>query len=114
MENIEPMGLQHFVQEAMIEIMTGVSKAAEDSRVPRAEEGDLAGVNRTIVESSIDFDLAVTVSQSRQGEGGLKVSVLGIGAGAKGSSSAVTQSEHRIKFSVPVTFATQTRSRGTR
>ena len=111
MENIEVMSLQDFVQQTMIEIMEGVKKAATDPRAPKAEEGDLAGFNRTIEGSSIDFDLAVTVSQSNQSEGGLKVSVLGIGVEAGGSKSAETQSEHRVKFSVPVTFPTQTRSR---
>ena len=103
MENGNNMGLEEFVEETIIEVMNGAKNAAKKVGL-QSEDGTLiAGVNVRWAGSSVDFDVAVTVSQDAKGGGGLKIAVLGLQAG--GEMATATQSVHRIKFSVPVTFA---------
>ena len=102
MENANGMGLEEFVQEALFEVVNGVHKAAEKVRMEHAK-GLRGALNTFLKSTSVDFDVAVTVSKDTGGS--LKLSVPGIGVGANMSGNI--QSENRVKFSVPVTFASQ-------
>ena len=102
MENASSMGLEEFVEETVLEVMNGAKKAADKVSLQNEDGHIVAGVNVAWRPTSVDFDLAVTVSQDAKGGGGLKIAVLGLQVG--GEMATETQSVHRIKFSIPVTF----------
>lgn len=53
----------------------------------------------------IDFDVAVTVTEKAEKEGGAAISVAGVfGLGGKASAASETSSISRIKFSVPIVY----------
>ena len=107
MENPSDMSLPDFIGSTLWAIIGGVHQAAEFIAKRGHPAGVRGAVNPLLRDSTVDFDVAVTVSQSTEGGGGFKVSVFGSGADAKASMSAETQIVHRIKFSVPVTLASK-------
>ena len=98
------MGLRKFVQDVLVEVITGVHEAAEHVRTQHVADLGLRGaVNTEEERSEVQFDVAVTVSYGGKGEVGLHVPFVG----SKGEVSAAKQSVNRVKFSVPVAFASQ-------
>ena len=103
MENDNSMDLQEFVKETLVEVIKGAHKAAEEISGQHTEKNLLGGINVSLDPSLVEFDVAVTVSRGTKGGGRLGVSIFGVEATVSGS----TQSQHRIKFSIPVTFVSQ-------
>lgn len=107
MENTSGMDLPEFIGSTLWAIIGGVHQAAEFIASRGHPAGVHGAINPLLKDSTVDFDVAVTVSQSKEGGGGFKVAVFGAGVDAKGVVSDATQIVHRIKFSVPVTLASQ-------
>ena len=100
------MGLDKFVRDVLVEVITGVHDAAEDVRKQHVADPALRGaVNVAGTTSDVQFDVAVTVSKREGGQLGLHVPFFDVGA--KGEVSAAEETVNHIKFSVPVAFASQ-------
>lgn len=97
------MNIREFVNTAITEIIKGVEDAGTFIAT-KAEFADGASVNpirpgaRKV--NNIDFDIAVTVSDTKGGRGGITV----LGVGIEGGGSTERSSISRIKFQVPVRF----------
>ncbi len=107
MANVNGIDLEEFIEETMHKVMNGVRKVTEKVGLQDENGNFIAGINIGRKDTSVDFDVALTVSQDAKGGGGLKIAVLVL----EGTVTTATQSVHRIKFSVPVTFASQLESR---
>lgn len=104
MKDDNGMGLQSFVRDALVEIIVGVDEAAKRVRMEHVGPTSVRGaVNAGETASEVEFDVSVTVSHSGTGEVGLRVPYFTAG----GKVSAGEETINRLKFAVPVAFASQ-------
>jgi len=113
------MNLDTFIKEALTNIIAGIIDAQEIVESKNAyinpvgggirfkeiqNEGISPEGHRT---STIEFDLSVTVQETntKQGEIGVKISIINLGVG--GDSATSNLSVNKIKFSIPVLFPFQ-------
>jgi hypothetical protein len=117
------MKLQEFVSETLREIIAGVKEAqayAKDngamvnprmppitSDFPKPFAITTKRVDGVIAIKEIDFDVAVTSTDSSETQAGAGIFVAGLGLGVKDKSDTVSSSISRIKFSVPMALPTQ-------
>jgi hypothetical protein len=117
--------LQQFVRETLTEIILGVNAAQDQAEVEASgarinptgmgvgamPDGYLGNLSSGEAVFVVDFDLAVTVSGTGQGEGGAKVQVLGqFTAKLSGTKKSPRDSTNRIKFKVPIALRPDTGS----
>lgn len=115
------MNLEEFIETSLKQIIGGVKKAQEATRLPgkHPSEADVinpavmygadsahkgkyfATVGRNLVHF-VDFDVAVTTDSATEAKGGLSIKVVGIGVGGGGSTSDRDTVVSRIKFQVPI------------
>ena len=113
------MNLDTFISQSLAQILQGIQDAQSFTREnpsgakvnPRgvtALEKDSGGQNQPhdlqtkLPVHQVDFDIAVTVTDSKEGEAGGKLSVVGIGVGGKAYTTGEHSSVSRISFSIPV------------
>ncbi len=89
------MELDEFVRKTIEQVISGVAHAryhaiANNAHLP----GGLI--------NSIEFDVAVTVTEGSETKAGAGITVAGIGIGGHGKTELTNTSVSRIKFSVPV------------
>jgi len=95
------MELKDFVSQTITSIIEGVREA-------QASAQDGAYVNPVMAARPIEFDVAVTVTETTEKKGGGGIAVAGfIKAEGGGLTSSANSSVSRIKFHVPVTLPTQ-------
>ncbi|WP_133249162.1 trypco2 family protein [Abyssibacter profundi] len=117
------MDLKDFVKDSLAQIAEGIIEAneslahtdaiinptaitvnSESSQAYARTRPQARSDDRTRVVEKVDFDIAVTVHESEKTNAGIRVSVVSIGLGAGGESSALSGSNSRIKFTVPMVF----------
>jgi len=116
------MDLQEFVQESLRQIIVGVhnAKKSAETKAEVAPAGAMAtvanspiGLYRTIYDESgervgiqftqdVSFDVAITIVEESEKQGGGKLQVLGISAGGEKKSNKSSSSVSRVQFTVPV------------
>lgn len=104
------MELDEFIKNTLIGIKIGLKSANEELA---KKEGKILGENTECdfvmrqdngtsgkINNAIDFDVAVTVSQSTEGKisGGIKIAVVDIGSHV--GTTGISEHISRIKFSV--------------
>ena len=102
------MNLREFIHDTLMDILRGVHDTALGVKREHEEPDPLLGVvnpglfefNRT---NDIKFDVALVVSKTKGGKIGVRVPALS----ASGESDRTVQHTSRVKFSVPVAFASQ-------
>jgi hypothetical protein len=107
------MELKDFIKETLVEIIRGVSEAQSDiletgayihPMINRTNDkyavANYGGRVYTIYD--VDFDIAVTASDSSGSKGGIGVFLGSVGIGAKGESNESNVTQNRIKFKVPI------------
>jgi hypothetical protein len=96
------MDVEEFVKTTLVQIVEGVHDAMHSvGDHPAAKQA--AEISPSSAHNNVEFDIAVTVTESSglEAKGGLKVaSLLSVGGG--GSSSTQTAAVSRIKFQVPL------------
>ena len=115
------MNLDEFVDSSLRQIISGVKKAQEATRLPgkHPTEADVvnpavmygadpapkgkyfATVGRNLVHF-VDFDVAVTTDSTSEAKADLSLKVAGIGIGGGGGVSDRDGVVSRIKFQVPI------------
>ena len=114
------MELKDFVKETLVQVIGGIVEAqnvirstglsAEIAPQLRNNRETLEKQGKSISNSGhvahqLDFDIAVTVSEKTQTQGGIAIAIAGvIGLGGHGKSEAGDVTASRIKFSVPIVF----------
>jgi hypothetical protein len=113
--------LEQFVEQSLIQIIAGVGKAQNSTRLagkhhseadvvnPRFMAGadmspkgrDYFTVDRNIVQF-VDFDVAVSSETGSNLKGDASIKVLGFGIGTQAGSEKATSAVSRIKFQVPI------------
>lgn len=106
------MDLENFISEVLGQIVSGIRKAQSidcGAFIVPGEDGGHEYANHARVSSSarlkstiVDFDIALTVEESKMssGEGGLKVA--GFGGSLTGESSTKDAKVSRVQFAVPL------------
>lgn len=108
------MQLKDFVAESIKQIVDGVNEAMAYA----AEKGARINPERQILNANnasarsdprngasietIEFDVAVTVTEGTQTKGGIGVFTGIVGLGSQGQSNATNSSVTRLKFVVPI------------
>src|SRR5262245_18560661 len=97
------MELDQFVADALTQIVKGVERAQETTgrcvvnasairtRADHAPKGNYFTAAYSQLVQMVDFDIAVTVTDSRTAVAGGKISIASWGIGAKGSTSGAEQ-----------------------
>ncbi len=115
------MKLQEFVNETVKEIIAGVKEAqayakANHAEVNPRESGGgqekkayadiFVGRERwvTVPIKNIDFDVAVTSTDTSETQAGVGIFVAALGLGVKDKSDTLNSCVSRVKFSVPLCF----------
>ena len=111
------MDLQQFVRETLTEIVLGVNAAQDQAEVEASgarinpagiglaatPDGYLGNLSSGEAVFVVDFDLAVTVAGTGQGDVGAKVQVVGqFTTKLNGAKRSGRNSTNRIKFKVPI------------
>jgi len=107
------MDLKDFISESLIQIIDGVIVAQEYANekkadvAPRlsAESGPrdtFRALHGNEPLQTVEFDVAVTASETDKAEGTIGILVATLGVGVKGSEETQTTELSRIKFSVPI------------
>ena len=117
------MDLENFISESLKQIIAGVRSAQEHAdQHPSGAAINPRGITAIQKDSEgrrhphdmitklpihqVEFDIAVTVTQSSHGkaDGGLRIAALGIGIGGEKGSKDENSSVSRLKFTVPVVW----------
>lgn len=107
------MDLRKFISETLTQIIAGISDAQTnmvefqkkcelDATAPYVNPNPVSENHKKL--SEIEFDVAVTVSEEKSGEGAGGLSVMGVSIGGKKGTDQVNSSVSRIKFSIPVSY----------
>lgn len=113
MANSGLVTLEEFIPQALASITRGIKKAQET-----LEDGNMVNPvpltwRRTADKSGkahldgapiadIEFDLAISVTDSEGDSGNFNISVMGIGFGFGTEDQKAHMSAHRVKFKVPI------------
>jgi hypothetical protein len=115
------MDLETFVSESLQQIIRGVRGAQDhfaknpiDAKInprgitalERSEEGvkQPHDLHTKLPIHQVEFDVAVTVSASSEGKGGVGIRVMGIAIGGEKASTTESSLVSRLKFSIPVVW----------
>jgi hypothetical protein len=95
------MDVQTFVREILVQIAKGVHDAIDAVRKLSGAVNPFDPSNGFPSTHPVQFDIAITVTESREisGEAKFKLSVLGVAA--EGSKLDSTRQVSRVKFAVP-------------
>ena len=107
------MELQEFIRTALVEIVEGVAAArsaalAHDALIGsdrvygNVEEAKIITDKFGRTVSTVEFDVALASSDSKDTKGGIGVFLGSVGPGSQGTSYEESSSHSRIKFTVPV------------
>ena len=111
--------LDEFVAATLTQILSGVFSAQEQiddtgakinpvGIVMTSDRGGFIGTeNEKLIPEWIEFDIAVTASESAKKEGKVGANVAVLGAAIQGKTDISASSVNRIKFSIPVIFSQQ-------
>lgn len=78
-------------------------KGKEDVIFKDADGEECSGYNAKRIGFIIDFDIAVTISSLKTGQGGAEINVAGVAnIGGKGKKEAVNNTISKIRFRVPL------------
>jgi len=115
------INLQDFVAETIKQIVNGVAISQQHAETVGAyvnppllqyASGVLKVNTKTLPEPTmIEFDIAVTTTESDNLKGGMGIFVTGIGIGYQGQKESLGSEVSRIKFSIPLVLPTQKVSR---
>ena len=92
------MELSAFVQKTISEVISGVREARKEA----VNSGASLGSTRNGGE--IQFDVAITASESLSQDGGGGIVVMGIGVKGGGQAESANTTVSRVRFSVPVDY----------
>jgi hypothetical protein len=98
------MELREFITATLTEIQLGVQNAI-DSAAKSHTKGAINpcwGVPQSKHIEKVQFDIAVTVSDKREGSAEAGIKVVGISLGGDKSKSSETSHVSRIQFSIPI------------
>jgi hypothetical protein len=106
------MNLNEFVKEVLVEVISGIRNAQQvegGAFIVPCNDGGHEYANHPRFSSSsrikstiVDFDIALTVEDSKKAEGGGGLKVWGIGASLTGEQSSKDTTVSRIQFSIPI------------
>jgi hypothetical protein len=97
------MNVREFVSQVLQDIVRGLMDAQERTNDTRAFIVP-SGHGSDFTTRSVEFDIALTTTESKGSEAEAKVAVWSIGAGAGGRSESSDTSVSRVKFVVPVSL----------
>ncbi len=115
------MELRTFVATTLREVIDSIADVIPHARERGAEinpstlewrtdQGQIViyDVESGLIASNIEFDVAVTATESKESgvEGGVKVLGLQVGVSGRTQSTGENQSVTRVKFTVPLVFPT--------
>lgn len=107
------MELKNFIKDVIVEVFEGVKEAQstikEDGSVinpydwynPNFQKEDAFAV---LEKTHIEFEVAITVSDSTESKGRIGIYIGNMGVGAQGKNSSGNESISKIKFSIPVKY----------
>jgi hypothetical protein len=105
------MNVKEFVTETLVQICEGVQDAAkrlENSGAYISPEHVRTSTDRIVRDDAlqtvddVEFDIAVTATDSTQAGGKAGLSVMGMGFGANAQSDSENSCTSRIRFKVPI------------
>lgn len=107
------MNLQEFIKTALTDIVAGVAQASEAASAYGASVGSMklygfTKENKILTDESdrpvatVEFDIALAESSSKDTKGGIGVYLGAVGLGSQGASHGEASTHSRIKFAVPV------------
>jgi hypothetical protein len=113
------MNLQEFISETIRQIIDGVVSSQEHAQKCGAYVNPTmaAGVGAFAINKdkdwvpeprTIEFDVAVTTSNSQGIQGGMGIFVADVGVGYKAKQGIVGSEISHVKFSIPVVLPSQT------
>jgi len=117
----KPVELRDFISNTLVQIIEGVSNAQEYALSKDAEINPSEGfasnfekLSRTLKSHRlvhiVEFDVAVTVAESKQLSGGIGIVVPELSIGYRGTIGNEKSAISRIRFSIPLILPTQQQS----
>ncbi len=95
------MDIETFVSETLRQIVKGVQTAQEHDDCKQAR------VNPAARMKTIEFDVAVMVTEGNEKKAGIGVFTGAFGVGGQANTNTANSSVSRIRFSVPVILPTK-------
>lgn len=99
------MSIQDFISSTLIQIAAGIAQANQDETIRQMGASFAPEYKNPTADSTIHFDIAVSVSQNTETEGGLAVSVISAFVGGVKNKDAETNSSiSRVRFAIDARF----------
>ena len=103
----QSMDLADFVEQSIVQVIKGAKSALD-----RVKDIDPSAVVNPRIQNAyftnpekLAFDIAVSVSGKKSGEGGVSIKVLSfLNAGGKGSVNQERELINRVRFEIPIAF----------
>lgn len=101
------MELKDFISKTIVDIQQGVQEAiqtVQNDKTNGVINPVWGNVNRITVRNirEVNFDIAVTVSEKKEGGIGAGINVMGVKIGGDGSKGSENSNVSRINFTVPI------------
>ncbi|WP_133170080.1 hypothetical protein [Kumtagia ephedrae] len=101
------MNLKDFVRTTLLEIMEGVASAQQEWNSRPNSKGVINPVFGSVQEAhkytrTVKFDVAVTVSEAKEGSGNAGLKIWSVELGASGALSSGNSTVSRVEFEIPV------------
>jgi hypothetical protein len=106
------MELSRFIEETITQIVNGVKLAQENTKDSGAKINPLGAMssggkvytlNRSFIDV-VDFEVALTRIDEKEGKGGIGVFLGGFGIGGQEKTAINNMAVTNIKFSIPIVF----------
>jgi len=102
------MNLQEFIKETLLQILRGIGDAKREFHSLGTDLGAIGPMFRRVGDFNeddiehVEFDVAVTVSESKEGSGAGKLNVAMLSMGGDKKHAHGTETVSRVKFKVPI------------
>ena len=106
------MELKEFVNQALVQIIQGVIEAQKFAHengalVAPGMDTKISDIYFGLHEHKVEFDVAISTSDSIEGKVGAGLFVAGVTLGGQGTAEQANQTISHIKFSVPLYYPSQ-------
>lgn len=106
------MDLETFISQSLSQILNGIDLARQIKRQSAICPLGTSGYSGTDLITNIDFEVIVSIEDNTKATAGAKINVLPIRFGSDIEGESKNSQVNKIKFSVPITYAKITYSKG--
>lgn len=99
---MEEIDLAEFIKSALVAVASGVRGANGALKVDGVDTTDWFSIGGSAKNSTVTFDVALSVTRGQRDKAGFGVALAAMGAGANTQKDRGAEAAHRIRFDVTI------------